>query len=62
MSNVRDPENRSRKKCVCGGHGAKKKRKNWSREKWGEGGWWGWHHIGRWSYIDLEAYVEGADE
>jgi len=29
MSNVRDPENRSKKACVCGGHsrGAKKKRK-----------------------------------
>lgn len=26
-SNVRDPENRSKKVCVCGGHSAKKKRK-----------------------------------
>ena len=25
MSNVRDPENRSRKDCVCGGHSAKNK-------------------------------------
>lgn len=30
MSNVRDPENRSKKYCVCGNHSnkAKKKRKN----------------------------------
>ncbi len=31
MSNCRDPENRSKKSCVCGGHstGARKKRKAW---------------------------------
>jgi hypothetical protein len=31
MSNVRDPWNRSKKRCVCGGHSrkAKKKRKPW---------------------------------
>lgn len=33
MSTCRDPENRSRKRCVCGGHstGARKKRKPWQR-------------------------------
>ncbi len=31
MSNAKDPENRSKKTCVCGGHStkAKKKRKAW---------------------------------
>jgi hypothetical protein len=27
QSNVRDPENRSKKRCVCGGHSAKAKKK-----------------------------------
>jgi len=35
MSNVRDPENRSKKGCVCGGHSraARKKKKKWTRKK-----------------------------
>lgn len=35
MGNKRDPENRSRKPCACGGHSkkARKKRKRWTREK-----------------------------
>lgn len=34
-STCKDPENRSKKKCVCGGHSwkARKKKKRWSREK-----------------------------
>jgi hypothetical protein len=34
MGNARDPENRSRKSCCCGGHQGKrgkKRRKRWSR-------------------------------
>jgi hypothetical protein len=32
-STVRDPENRSRKRCVCGGHSrkARKRRRSWCR-------------------------------
>jgi hypothetical protein len=35
FSNVRDPENRSRKLCVCGAHstGARKKMKPWRSRK-----------------------------
>jgi len=28
MSNCKDPENRSKKKCVCGGHNTKNKKSN----------------------------------
>ena len=34
MSNCRDPENRSKKLCVCGGHQGKrgrKKRRSWRK-------------------------------
>lgn len=34
MSNCKDPENRSKKTCVCGGHSRKaRKKKKVSREK-----------------------------
>lgn len=39
MSNVRDPQSRSRKRCVCGGHQGrrgKRARKRWSRSKFGD--------------------------
>ena len=32
QSNVRDPENRSRKACVCGGHSRKAKKKRKARQ------------------------------
>lgn len=35
QSNCRDPENRSKKRCACGGHStqARKKKRRWGRKE-----------------------------